>query len=256
MQQSKIGYPYSYGDELTPETARSNRNKMLTILLLIYLLKVSEVQAAPLPGADGFTPTYICRKRQTYSREATGLSIRLEQNPNNQNRPQRTNTSQYIPEFDSTIDNKQIQKKYKHALDFGISGNYNQENAQLLEDKIIEHMKEPSTQIIEGTFKKIEVTHYFNPETGLNVFFNRDNNKFISGWLLKDDQLDNMGNRGERAIIVHNLTDGQVLIFRADTKQLWTPSQLRPNQMRRYLETGAIGKQGPVLEQPHPPKTT
>ena len=46
-------------------------------------------------------------------------------------------------------------------------------------------MKDPSTQIIEGTFKETEVTHYFNPETGLNVFFNRDNNKFISGWLLK-----------------------------------------------------------------------
>jgi len=75
----------------------------LGILLLIWLLKVSQVQAAPLPGADGFTPTYTCRKRQTYSREATGLSTRLEQNPNNQNRPQRTNTSQYIPEFDSII---------------------------------------------------------------------------------------------------------------------------------------------------------
>ena len=198
MQQSKLGYPYSYGDELTPETemARSNRNKMLTILLLIWLLKVSEVQAAPLLGTDGFPPTYVCRKRQTYSREAIGLITRSEQNPNNQNRPQRSNMLQYIPEFDSTIDNKQIQKKYKHAPDFGISGNYNQKNAQLFKDKIVEHMKEPSTQIIEGTFKKIEVTHYFNPETGLNVFFNRDNNKFISGWLLKDDQLDNMLNRG------------------------------------------------------------
>lgn len=57
-------------------------------------------------------------------------------------------------------------------------------------------MKEPSIQIIEGTFKKIEVTHYFNPETGLNVFFNRYNTKFISGWLLKNDQLDNMLNLG------------------------------------------------------------
>ena len=64
--------------------------------------------------------------------------------------------------------------------------------------------------------------------------------------------------RGEPAIIVHNLTDGQVLIFRADTKQLWTPSQLRPNQMRRYLETGGIGKQGSVLPTGTipPPKTT
>ena len=116
MQELKLGYPYSYGDELTPEMARSNRNKMLTLLLLIWLLKVSEVQATPLLGADGFTPTYICRKRQTYSRE--------------------------------------------------------------------------------GMFKKIEVTHYFHPETGFDVFFNRDNNKFISGWLLKDDQLDNIVNRG------------------------------------------------------------
>lgn len=45
------------------------------------------------------------------------------------------------------------------------------------------------------TFKKIEVTHYFNPETGLNVFFNRDSNKFISGWLLKNDQLNNIISR-------------------------------------------------------------
>jgi len=139
MQQSKLGYPYSYGDELTPEMAQSNRNKMLIILLWIWLI-VDQVQAAPLPGADGFTPTYICRKRQTYWREATGLSTRLEQNPNNQNRPQRTNISQYIPEFDSTIDNKQIQKKYKHAPDFGISGNYNQENAQLLKDDQLDNM--------------------------------------------------------------------------------------------------------------------
>jgi hypothetical protein len=104
--------------------------------------------------------------------------------------------SQYISEFDCTIDNRQIQKKYKHAIDFKVPGNYNPENAQLFKDKIIEHMKKPSTQIIEGTFKNIEVTHYFDSETGLNVFFNRDNKKFISGWLLKDDQLDNMVNRG------------------------------------------------------------
>ena len=65
-----------------------------------------------------------------------------------------------------------------------------------LKIKLSKHMKEPLTQIIEGTFKKIKVIHYFNSETGLNVFFNRDNNKFISGWLLKDDQFDSMVNRG------------------------------------------------------------
>ena len=111
MQQSKLDYPYSYGDELTSKMARSNRNKIKMLIILFWLLKVSEVQAAPLPGADGFIPTYRCRNRQTYSREATGLSTRLEQDLNGQNRPQRTNIQQYIPEFDSSIDNKQTQKK-------------------------------------------------------------------------------------------------------------------------------------------------
>ncbi len=64
--------------------------------------------------------------------------------------------------------------------------------------------------------------------------------------------------RGERAIIVHNESNGEVLIFRADTKQLWTPSHLRPGQMKRYLETGAVGKKGAVLPTgtTPPPKTT
>ena len=64
--------------------------------------------------------------------------------------------------------------------------------------------------------------------------------------------------RGERAIIVHNESNGEVLIFRADTKQLWTPSYLRPGQMKGYLETGAVGKQGAVLPTgtTPPPKTT
>jgi Colicin D len=57
-------------------------------------------------------------------------------------------------------------------------------------------MNEPSTQIIEGTYRKSEVTHYFNPETGLNVFFDKNTKKFISGWLLRNKQFDNMVNRG------------------------------------------------------------
>lgn len=194
----KLIYPYSYGDELTPELARSTRNKIKMLIILFWLLNVSEGQAAPLPGADGFTPTYLCRKRQTYSysRESSDLNTRLQESSNNKNRPRKNKIYQYITEFDCTIDNKQIQKKYKYAKDFGILGNFSQNNAQLFKDKIIRHMKEPSTQIIESRFKKIEVTHYFNPETGLNVFFNRETKKFISGWLLNKAQLKNIQNQG------------------------------------------------------------
>jgi hypothetical protein len=73
MQESKLGYPYSYGDELTPEMAQSNRNKMLIILLWIWLI-VSQVQAAPLPGADGFAfrpNNPRCRNYGILSRTAT-----------------------------------------------------------------------------------------------------------------------------------------------------------------------------------------
>ena len=49
--------------------------------------------------------------------------------------------------------------------------------------------------------------------------------------------------RGEPAIIVHSETKGEVLIFRSDTKEVWTPGHLRPAQMKRYILTGGIGKQ-------------
>jgi hypothetical protein len=52
--------------------------------------------------------------------------------------------------------------------------------------------------------------------------------------------------RGEPAIIVHNEITGEVLIFRSDTKQLWTPSHLKSKQMLRYIETGGVGKGGEV----------
>ena len=53
--------------------------------------------------------------------------------------------------------------------------------------------------------------------------------------------------RGEPAIIVHNEDKGEILIFRADTKELWTPTQLRQKQMQRYHETGVVGKQGSTV---------
>jgi len=53
--------------------------------------------------------------------------------------------------------------------------------------------------------------------------------------------------QGERAIIVHNDINGEVFIFKADTKQLWTTTSLDKNQMKRYVETGGVGKQGAVL---------
>ena len=152
MQQQKLGYPYSYGDELTPEMARENRNKLVTILLLIWALKVNQVQAAPLPGADGFP---ICPNRQTYSRAATSLSTGLKENPNNQNIPRENRAFHDRPVGDGSIlTDLQVRKKFKHAADFGILGNPNRKNYELFKDRIVGHMKNRSTTIKEGTYKK------------------------------------------------------------------------------------------------------
>ena len=172
---------------------------MAIILAAILAGLVSEsAEAAPLPGADGFTPTYICPKRQTYSREATGLSTHLKENPNNQNIP-RENRAIYDRRVGdgSILGDLQVRKKFKHAPDFGILGNPNRKNYELFKDRIVDHMKNPSTKIKEGTYKKnIEVLHYFNEETGLNVMIRQNDNTFLSGWKLNNKQLENVKDRG------------------------------------------------------------
>ena len=128
MQQSKLGYPYDYGDELTPEMAQSNRIKMLTITIsiLIWVLITSRVEAAQLLGADGFpvrpnpprgrlNPNK-CRNYGIISRSAT--SAGSKHNNNQQD-------SYYEPSLNSTFDKKQLQKKFNHAKDFGVEGNFN-----------------------------------------------------------------------------------------------------------------------------------
>lgn len=138
--------------------ARENRNKLVTILLLIWTLKVNQVQATQFSGADGlFTPTYICPKRQTYSysREATGLSTHLKENPNDQNIPRENRPFHDRHVGDGFIlTDLQVRKKFKHAPDFGILGNPNRKNYELFKDRIVGHMKNPSTRIKEGTYKK------------------------------------------------------------------------------------------------------
>jgi hypothetical protein len=142
---------------------KGKKRKIFVSLLLLWSLKVNPVKAAPIQGVDGFIPTYVCPKRQTYSREAIALSSRLKENPKNQNIP-REKRSRYdlrMLEFGCILEDLQVQKKFKHAPDFGVIGNPNRENFELFKDKIAEHMRDPSTIIKEGTYKKnIVVIHY------------------------------------------------------------------------------------------------
>ena len=90
---------------------------------------------------------------------------------------------------------RQLQKKYKHAKDFGIEGDYSPANARKFNSAINKHINAPETKKILGTFKNEPVMHFVDPRTGLNVITDRSGN-FISGWKLNPIQLENILNHG------------------------------------------------------------
>ncbi len=96
---------------------------------------------------------------------------------------------------DINISNQQLQKKYKHAKDFGVNGNNNSSSLSRLREAIERHVADPATKIIKGTYRGEPVTHYVNPNTGLNVIKDASGN-FLSGWKLNPSQLQNVLSRG------------------------------------------------------------
>lgn len=90
---------------------------------------------------------------------------------------------------------KQLQKKFKHAADFGVKGNYNKANAAKFSSAINKHINSSNVKAIQGTYRGNSVTHYLDPKTGLNVIAN-PNGSFHSGWKLGSEQLMNVLKHG------------------------------------------------------------
>jgi hypothetical protein len=57
---------------------------------------------------------------------------------------------------------KQLQAKFKHATDFGVSGNYSKVNAAEFSRAVHQHINSSGVRAIEGTYHKQPVTHYRN----------------------------------------------------------------------------------------------
>lgn len=83
---------------------------------------------------------------------------------------------------------RQLQKKFKHAGDFGVTGNYNPANAQKFNQAIQRHLNAPGTKEISGTYRGNTATFHTNPNSGLTVIQN-PNGSFLSGWKLNPQQL-------------------------------------------------------------------
>lgn len=94
-----------------------------------------------------------------------------------------------------TFNSTQLQKKFKHAMDFGITGNYSSANALKFQQAIERHIASPGAKIIQGTYRGNPVTHIYNPKTGINVMIEKTG-EFISGWKLNSAQASNVLTRG------------------------------------------------------------
>jgi len=98
--------------------------------------------------------------------------------------------SSMIGQRDSiTFDTRQIQHEYKHAGDFGISGNYNKQNGELFKSALQDLIASPETKIKPGTYRgTIEGTHYFDPNTNKWVFVD-SSGEYVASWELGPSQV-------------------------------------------------------------------
>ncbi|WP_197679164.1 colicin D domain-containing protein [Auraticoccus monumenti] len=88
-----------------------------------------------------------------------------------------------------------MQKKFKHAGDFGIPGNYNKAKGEQYDRVLHDHVNAPTTTPIDGTYHREPVIHHLDTSTGLNVVTKPDG-RFVTAWKFNSDQLRNVTTHG------------------------------------------------------------
>lgn len=93
------------------------------------------------------------------------------------------------------IPQSKLQHEFKHAGDFGVTGNWNNANGELFSNTIKNHINNV-TNPIQGTYRgTINVTHYYDPVTGVNAMVDSAGN-FVGGWKLSPQQITNLLKNG------------------------------------------------------------
>lgn len=90
----------------------------------------------------------------------------------------------------------QLQHAFKHAKDFGVTGNPNNRTLSEFSSALQSHVDAASTRVIQGTYRGNAVTHHVDPSTGLNVIRDSSGN-FFSGWKLSPQQLQHVLTTGK-----------------------------------------------------------
>ncbi|OZD64229.1 hypothetical protein CH272_13610 [Rhodococcus sp. 05-340-1] len=93
-----------------------------------------------------------------------------------------------IDPVDVTFDAGQIEKKFKHAADFGVSEPRGSDGFRHFTERVREFMADPKTEHISGTYRGDEVLLSVNRDTKLIVVQGTDG-RFVSGWEMSEDQM-------------------------------------------------------------------
>jgi len=90
---------------------------------------------------------------------------------------------------------RQLQAKFKHAEDFGVTGKFERSTASAFRDAILQHVKDPAHIVIEGKYRGNSAVFHVNPESRL-VVIQKTGGQFLSGWKLSAQQLKYVLERG------------------------------------------------------------
>lgn len=128
------------------------------------------------------------RDLQRRQKELDRIKNLGEQSPSPSSGPGLGPAIKRIDPVDVTFDAGQIEKKFKHAADFGVSEPRGSDGFRHFTERVREFMADPKTEHISGTYRGDEVLLSVNPDTKL-IVVQRPDGKFVSGWEMSEDQM-------------------------------------------------------------------
>lgn len=95
-----------------------------------------------------------------------------------------------------SVDRKQIERKYdRHAHQFGVDEPRGRDGFEKLQQAMRDHVDDPGTLPIDGTYRNNPIILNYNPDTNL-VVVQKHSGELVSGWKLGPQQVWNVTNRG------------------------------------------------------------
>lgn len=90
-----------------------------------------------------------------------------------------------------SLDAQKLQHEFKHASDYGITGNWNNANRSAFEQALRTQISSVQNPII-GTYRtEIQVVYFYDPLTGVDTMVDTSGN-FVVGWKLSPAQIQNL----------------------------------------------------------------